>query len=113
MDSEDYQELNGIGGEPVDFEWDVSPGHTTLGLLHEIRRKIAQNGIKTKRSKDRIIFTSMYNDIDWSQGDENFKMCVSNYSEVQAYAHRFPKDIDLFSERTRTSPKVRGTAQQK
>ena len=67
------------------------PGRTTLDLLHEIRRMMAQNGIKREEFKDRIIFLSVYNDVDWSQGEENFKKCVSNSTEGQAYAHRFPK----------------------
>ena len=66
-----------IDGEPVEFEWYIFPGHATLDLLHEIRRKMAQNGIKLEEIKDRIIFMSMYNDIYWSQGEENFKECVS------------------------------------
>ena len=64
MDAQDYTELNGIDGEAVE--------------LHKIRRKVAQNGIKPEEFKDRIICMSMYNDIDWSQGDENRKKCVSN-----------------------------------
>ena len=34
MDSRDYRELNGIDGEPVEFEWTIFPGHTMLELLH-------------------------------------------------------------------------------
>ena len=52
MDSKDCQELNWIDGELVEFEWNIFPGHTTLGLLHEIQRKMAQNGIKPKNLKD-------------------------------------------------------------
>ena len=29
MDSKDYHKLNGIDGEPVEFEWNVFPGHNT------------------------------------------------------------------------------------
>ena len=29
MDFKDYQELNGIDGEPVEFEWNIFPGHNT------------------------------------------------------------------------------------
>ena len=58
MDSEDFQEFIRIDGEPVEFEWNIFPGHTTLGLLHENRRKMAQNGIKPEEFNDRIIFMS-------------------------------------------------------
>ena len=49
-----------------------------LGLLHEIQRKMAQNGIKLEEFKDRIIFMSMYNDIDCSKGQLQkvcFELC--------------------------------------
>ena len=91
MDSKDCQELNGIDGEPVEFEWNVSQDTQHWICSIEIRRKMAQNGIKPEEFEDRIIFMSMYNDIDWSQDEENFKKCVSNSTEVQACAHRFPK----------------------
>ena len=60
-------------------------------LLREILIRMSTRGIKSEEFKDRIIFMSMYNDIGWSQGEENFKKCVSNSTEVRDYAHRFPK----------------------
>ena len=59
MDSKDYQEIDGIDGEPVEFEWNISPGHTKLGLLHEFQRKMAENRIKPEKFQDRIIFMSL------------------------------------------------------
>ena len=41
--------------------------------------------------RDRIIFMSMYNDVDWSKGEEKFKKCISNSTEVKTYTLRFPK----------------------
>ena len=48
------------------------------------------NRIQLEEFKDRIIFVSMYNDIDWTEAG-HLKTCFSNSVEVQAYAHRFPK----------------------
>ena len=67
MDPREYRELNEIDGEPVEFEWNIFPG------LHEIQSKMAENRIRSEEFKDRIIFTSMYNDIDWTQ-DGNLKI---------------------------------------
>ena len=50
-DSKDYQKLNGIDGEPVEFEWNIFPGHTILDLLHEVHRKMAQ--MKPERLDER------------------------------------------------------------
>ena len=51
MDSKDYQELNGIDGEPVEFEWNIFPGHTTLDLFREIQRNMAEHRIKPEKKK--------------------------------------------------------------
>ena len=121
-DSNDYQELRGIGGEPVVFEWNVFHRIQNTGSSPRVSKKDGTNGIKPEEFKYRIFFMSMYNDIDRSQGVENFKKCVSNSPEVQAYAHRCPKGHGSFfgprtdksgMECTRMSPKVRGTAKQK
>ena len=40
------------------------------------KRKMAENRIKLEEFEDRITFTSMYNDIDWTT-EGNFKKCIS------------------------------------
>ena len=72
------------------FEWNIFPGHTILGLFREIRMKIGENRIRPEEFRDRIIFMSMYTDVDWTK-DGNLNMCISNSIEVKAYAKRFPK----------------------
>ena len=52
----EHRELNGIDGEPIEFEWHIFPGHTILELPHEIQRKMAENRIRPEEFKDRIIF---------------------------------------------------------
>ena len=92
MNSKDDQELYGIDGEPLEFEWNIFPGYTTLELLHEIHKKWRKkSGIKQEKFRDWIIFVSSCDDIDWSRGDENFKKCKLNSTEVKNYANRFPK----------------------
>ena len=36
-DSPKYKELDGLDGEPVEFEWKMFPGHTTQEILREIK----------------------------------------------------------------------------
>ena len=79
----------GLDGEAVEFEWNIFPDKM-LELLHEIQRKMAENRIRPKVFKDRIIFMSMYNDIDWTT-DGHLEKCVSNFIEVKTYANRFWK----------------------
>ena len=100
MKSREYRELNGIDGEPVEFEWSVFPGYTILGLLRENRRKLTKDRITLEEFKDRIIFMSMCNGIDWTTGG-NLEMCISNCSQVKANAKCFPKDIGQSPHRDR------------
>ena len=91
MKSREYYELNGIDGEPVEFEWNIFSGHTILEL-HEIERKMAKDRFRPEEFKDRIIFMPMYNDINWTK-DGNLQLCTSNSLEVKLAQTDFRKDI--------------------
>ena len=86
----EYRELDCIDGEPLEFEWNILPGQATLQLLRKIQTTMEENRIQPEKFEDRIIFMSMYNDIDWRKA-ENKGTCISNSFEVKAYANRFPK----------------------
>ena len=42
-----------------------SPGFTTLRILDEIQKMMAESKCEPEQFKGRIIFMSTYNDIDW------------------------------------------------
>ena len=65
MNALEYRELYGIDGEPVEFEWNIFPGHTILGLLREIQKTMTQNRIRPEE----------YRDIDWTK-EGNQETCV-------------------------------------
>ena len=70
-DSISCRELYRIDGEPVVFEWNIFTGHTTLKLLREVQNMMKKElKVLAKDFKDRIIFMSMHNDIDWNQEDK-------------------------------------------
>ena len=50
-DSSQYRTLDTIDGEPMEFEWNIFLGFTTLQLVQEVQ--------------GRIIFMPMFNDIIW------------------------------------------------
>ena len=75
-------------GNPVVFEWKVFPGHTTTQLLLEVAEKNDEIKIQPHDFKDRIIFLSTYNDIDWTTKN-NRDICLPNSSRVSAYARDF------------------------
>ena len=59
------KDLNRIDGEPMEFEWKIFLGFTTLGLLAEIQKMMTELQCELEQFKGRIIFMSMYNDIVW------------------------------------------------
>ena len=59
------KELDRIDGEPMDFEWKKFPGFNTLGILTEIQKMMTESHCEPEQLTGRIIFMSMYNDIDW------------------------------------------------
>ena len=62
-----YQEAVGIDGDAFEFEWNSFPGFSSLAILQEIQKDLTRKNIKPEEFKDRIIFMSMFNDIDCSK----------------------------------------------
>ena len=68
-DSPQNRTLDTIHGEPMDFEWNIFPGFTTLQLVRQVHEFMTKMG-DPAQFKRRIIFMSMFNDIIWrSEGN--------------------------------------------
>ena len=63
--SASYGEEMGINGEAIEFEWDIVPGFTSLQILEEIQDDVQKLNIEAETFTVRIIFMSMFKDIDW------------------------------------------------
>ena len=63
-DSPQYRTLDTIDGEPMDVEWNVWPGFTTLELVREVQKFMSKVG-EPEQFQGRIIFMSMFNDFIW------------------------------------------------
>ena len=83
-----YREAVGIDGEAIEFERTNFPGFSSLSILQEIQKDLARKNIKPEEFKDRIIFMSMFNDINWSKG-KNDEHCISNAEKAKNYALKF------------------------
>ena len=59
------KDLNRIDGEPMEFEWTIWLGFTTLGILEEIQKFMTELQCEPEQFKDRIFFMSMFNDNVW------------------------------------------------
>ena len=66
-------------------------GFSSLSISREIQNDLETKNIKPEDFKDRIIFMSMVNDMEWKNNDGD---CMSNGEEVRNYAMKFLcKDI--------------------
>ena len=57
--------LDTIDGEPMEFEWIIFPGFTTLQLVLEVQKFMNKMSENPEQFQGRIIFMSMFNDIMW------------------------------------------------
>ena len=86
--SQEYRNLDRIDGEPMEFEWNIFPGFTTLQLSPEVKDLLLRFHETPENFTGRIIFMSMFNDISWGSTD-NEKECESNARRVSLHARRF------------------------
>ena len=86
--SQENRNLDKIDSEPLEFEWNIFPGCTTLQLSHKVQELLLRSGETSQNFTGRIIFMSMFNDISWGSKD-NKKECETNAQLVSLYAKRF------------------------
>ena len=85
--SPQYRILDTIDGEPMEFEWNIFPGFTTLQLLNKVHEIMTKMGDPSEFI-GRIIFMSMFNDIIWGSED-NEQECNANATFVSIYSQKF------------------------
>ena len=61
-----FRELQGLDGDPIDFEWKIFPGAKAFDILHKFQADLQGKNIRPEKFSDRIIFMSMFNDIELS-----------------------------------------------
>ena len=74
----------------LEFEWNIFPGLTSLEILQKIQKDLQNQNIEPVSFEERIIFMSMFNDIDWTKRG-NSERCTSNSEHVKSYAERFSR----------------------
>ena len=75
-------------GEPMEIEWNIFPGFSTLELVREVQKFMSNMG-EPLQFQGRIIFMSMFNDIMWKSKDNEME-CIANSTLVSLFAKRFP-----------------------
>ena len=86
--SPQYRTLDTMDGEPMEFEWNLFPGFTTLQLCNKVQEFMSKMSDQPEEYKGRIVFMSMFNDISWGSED-NEQECSANANLVSIYARRF------------------------
>ena len=86
--SPEYRTLDRIDGEPMEFEWNIFAGFTTLQLCYKVQELLSRLSVTPEKITGRIICMSMFNDISWVSED-NKKECESNAQLVSLQAKRF------------------------
>ena len=67
--SPEYRAVDKIDGEPMEFEWNMFPGFTTLQLCNKVQELLSRLSVTPEKFTGRIIFMSMFNDISWGSKD--------------------------------------------
>ena len=86
--SPEYRALDLIDGEPMEFEWNIFLGFTSLQIVQEVQ-KFTNKMNGPDQFQGRIIFMSTFNDIKWGSED-NEQECNANADPFSIYARRFP-----------------------
>ena len=86
--SSQYRTLDTMDGEPMEFEWNIFPGFTTLQLCNKVQEFMSKTSDPLE-FKGRIIFMSMFNDISW-WCEDNEREGSANADLVSKNARRFP-----------------------
>ena len=92
MNSSQYRELDRVDGVPMEFEWKIFPGFTTVQILTKIQNMMTEIQSEPEQCTGRIIFMSMYNDILWGEKKETKKVycefqIVAEYAKIFAHGH--------------------------
>ena len=59
--SQEYRNLDRIDGEPMEFEWNIFPGFTTLQLCHKVQESLSRLSVTPENFTGRIIFMKTMN----------------------------------------------------
>ena len=80
--------MQGLDGDPIDFECKIFPAAKALDILHKIQADLQGQNITPEKFSDRVTFMSMFNDIDLERKD-NEHSCDLTSRKIKEYASKF------------------------
>ena len=83
--SPQYRALDNIDGEPMELEWNIFPGFSTLQLCCKVQELLSNLSVTPEKFTGRIIFMSMFNDISWGSQDnkKNANQVLNSFLSVR------------------------------
>ena len=87
-----------LAARVVQFIWHGLPGASTLEIKKDIQKYL--NGQNPESFDGKIIFMSMFNDIEWTKKGST-ETCLRDAKEVAAYATQFKPELVLPGARVR------------
>ena len=88
-DSPQYRTLDTIDGEPLEFEWNIFPGFTSIAAHPRSPKLREQQWANPNNSKDELSSCRCSTTSSWRNKD-NEKECIANATLVTLFAKRFP-----------------------
>ena len=85
--NKEYAELPGIDGEPIEFEWNIFRGFTSMEILREIHKDLKTGQKNPEQFEGRILFMSMFKGIDRTKNGNSIE-CIPNSKQVSDHAKR-------------------------
>ena len=64
-DTNYFSELNPLDGHSMEFEWEIFPRFTTVGITNRIQQMMGESQCEPENFTGKIIIMSMFNDIVW------------------------------------------------
>ena len=83
-----FRELRGLGGDPTELQWKIFPGAKALDILHKSQADLQGKNITPEKISDRIIFISMFNDVELERKDNEY-CCALTSKKIKEYASNF------------------------
>ena len=93
--SSQFRALDTIDDEPMEFEWNIFPGFTTLQLCNNVQEFMSKMSVEPEDFTGRIIFMSIFNDISWGSKDHE-QECEADANLVSIFAKRYPPGLWSF-----------------
>ena len=80
--STEYRALDNIDGEPMEFEWNIFTGFTTLQLVREVQEFLSKLSVQPEEFTGRIILMSTFSTISWESQEKKQEVCEAHQKSL-------------------------------